>query len=509
MKKTYVLVVMDGFGLSSKTVGNAVKQAKTPNYDFLKNKYPFTTLKASGTDVGLLAGQMGNSEVGHLNLGAGRIVLQDSRNITKSIENGRFYSDKGLKSALDPKKRVHLMGLLSDGAIHSHISHIYALINMAKNQGVKELYLHLFTDGRDSEVKASIDYATQLEKYMKKIGIGEIASVTGRYFAMDREGNYNRTKKTYDALCCGKSQNTARSIFDALVRSHHKGITDEFVEPTVIMRGDSPVATIEDNDNVVFFNFRGDRARQLTAAFSDNKFDRFEAKNFKNLNFTCLTEYDKSLTGAKVIFKRKIMKNTLGAVLAKNKKVQLRVAETTKYAHVTYFFNGGVEEANDGEHRILIPTKKVKTFDLNPSMSAMEIVDIIKNEVPTYEYDFILINFANCDMVGHTGNIKATIKAVETVDTALGQIYKYFNEVGGCVLVTADHGNAEGMLTIEGKIQTAHTLNSVPFILADDEYIGTELIKTGKLANVSATILDLMGITLPREFKEYSLINKE
>jgi 2,3-bisphosphoglycerate-independent phosphoglycerate mutase len=504
MKKTHALIILDGFGLNASEYGNAVKLAKTPNFDYLKNKYPYTTVKAHGENVGLYKGQMGNSEVGHLNLGAGRVVLQDSKKISDLIKSGEFFKNQTLKNVFDTRGAVHLMGLLSSGGVHSEFKHITALIDMAKKQGKKEVFLHLFTDGRDCDPEYSIVLIKKLQAHLNKVGVGKIASAVGRFFAMDRDKNYNRTKLAYDMLVLGKAKTETTNLISAIKQSHKKGITDEFLEPIIVLNDDEPT-TIKDGDSVIFYNFRGDRARQLTTALTSKEFSELETKNLK-INFVGLTEYDVNLKNAKTAFFRQNMKNTLGEVLAKESKTQLRIAETTKYAHVTYFFNGGVEKPNEGEDRILVPTKDVKTFDLLPEMSAKEIVEQVKLAVVENKYDFVLINFANCDMVGHTGDLKAAIRAVEVVDEALGEVFEHFNKMGASVLITADHGNAENMLTKEGKPHTAHTTNLVPLILADDEKINFKLKKGGKLSDITATVLHLMNIKAPKEFEAISLI---
>jgi 2,3-bisphosphoglycerate-independent phosphoglycerate mutase len=505
MKKTYALIVLDGFGLSDLKKGNAVKLAKTPNYDLLKKEYPFTKLKAHGESVGLFKNQMGNSEVGHLNLGAGRIVLQESKKISNLITSGEFFNNKKLKQAFNTKGNVHIMGLLSDGGVHSSLHHLFALIDMAKKQQKNEVYLHLFTDGRDSSPTASINFIKKLQAHLNKVGIGKIASLVGRYYAMDRNNNYDRTKKAYDMLVFNKATNYASDPVSALKNSHNKNVTDEFIKPTIIKQNET---VIKNEDSVIFYNYRGDRARQLSNAFTNNEFNEFKAVKFSNLNFVSLTQYDKNLQNVKVAFEKQNVKNTLGEVLAKNNKTQLRIAETTKYAHVTYFFNGGKEKPNKNEDRILVPTKDVTTFDKLPEMSINEIVNQVKNSVKQNKYNFVLINFANCDMVAHSGNLSATIKAVEATDKALGEVINHFKSINASVIVTADHGNAEKMITKDNNIHTAHTLNTVPFILIDNDYKSFKLKKDGKISDVSATILDLMQVKKPKEFTANSLIVK-
>ncbi|MGD9901163.1 MAG: 2,3-bisphosphoglycerate-independent phosphoglycerate mutase [Spirochaetales bacterium] len=509
MKTTYALIVLDGFGVSKDSYGNAIKMAGAKNFEALQKKYPHTTLNASGESVGLYPGQMGNSEVGHLNLGAGRIVIQDSKRISDAIKDGSFFSNKVLKEAFELKSDLHLMGLLSDGGVHSQLTHIFALLDMAKLYDKKNVYLHLFTDGRDSDTKKSLEFVKMVLSYIKKVGYGKIASICGRYYAMDRDKNYERTEKAYNMLVFGRSEHKSSDPLKAIKESHDKGITDEFIEPIVIEENNEPVAKIKDGDSVILFNFRGDRARQISSTFVNDDFNEFTVKRFKHLNYIGFTEYATSLKNIKTAFTDQDMKNTLGEVLANNNKTQLRVAESTKYAHVTYFFNGGVEEPNKNEDRVLVESKKVATFDLVPQMSAYGIVDVIETEVTKDRYDFVLINFANCDMVGHTGNLEATIEAVKTVDDALGKVMAHFKEIGAVVLVTADHGNAENMLTKEGVLQTAHTTNPVPFILVDDDKIDAKLRKDGVLSDVSATILELMGIKKPKEFTATSLIIKQ
>lgn len=507
MEKQVALIVLDGFGLRKEENGNAVTLANTPNYDSLIKKYPHTTLKAHGEAVGLFKGQMGNSEVGHLNLGAGRIVKQDSKKISDLIKEGSFFKNEVLKNAFKKAGDLHIMGLLSDGGVHSAMEHLYALLEMAKRENKQNVYLHLFTDGRDSSQAASISFVKKVQEQINQVGIGKIVSLIGRFYAMDRDKKYDRIMLAYNMLVYGKAHYYEEDVLTALKNSHKRGVTDEFLEPTIILQNKKAV-TVKEGDSVIFFNYRGDRARELSYAFTEPKFNEFPVKQFKDLYYVGFTQYDASLNNVKVAFLRQNMNNTLGEVLSKNNKTQLRIAETTKYAHVTYFFNGGNETPNKKEDRILINTKDVKTFDLLPEMSAMEIAEKVVEVVKNNNYDFVLINFANCDMVGHTGNLEASIKAVETVDKALGIVVEHFKKLHMSIFVTADHGNAETMVTKEGLPQTAHTLNPVPFILVDDTLVDKKLKRGGKLSDVTATVLDVMGISFPEEFEAVTLLKK-
>ncbi len=507
-----VLIIIDGFGIAPASDTNAVTVANTPNYDRLTKKYPFTTIKCAGNDVGLPDGQMGNSEVGHLNLGAGRIIYQPLTRITKSIKDGDFYSNpalaKAMENAIEHDSSLHLMGLVSDGGVHSHTDHALAAIKMAKERGITKIYMHCFMDGRDTPPSSGLDFIDELEDNMNKLGAGEIASVSGRFWAMDRDNIWERTQTAYDALVLGKGV-TATNANTAIEQSYEKGETDEFVKPTVIIKNDKPIATINENDSVVFFNFRPDRARQLSNAFVTEGFNHFPRKNgFIPLCFVTLTPYDVTFKNVHVGYEPLVYKNTLGEYFGDNNIKQLRIAETQKYAHVTYFFNGGVEVPNHLEDRILIDSPKITTFDLKPSMSAVEVTDAVIEQIENKKYGAIIINFANCDMVGHTGIMEAAVEAVEAVDTCVGRVVDAVQKIGGNLLITADHGNAEVMWDFDLNVPyTAHSPSSpVPFIVVDDDYIGKPLRDDGRLADVAPTMLKLMGLEKPEEMTGESLL---
>jgi len=508
MKKNLVaIIILDGWGLGKEYEGNAVLKARTPNYRLLMENYPSTTLEASGLSVGLPEGQMGNSEVGHLNIGAGRIIYQELTRISKSIENGEFFNKEEFIEAIENCKtnnpKLHVMGLLSDGGVHSHNTHLYAILELARDRGLKDVYVHCFLDGRDVPPQSGKSYLEELENKIKEIGVGKIATVSGRYYAMDRDKRWERIKLAYDALTLGIG-NTAGSAIEIINKSYSKNVTDEFVIPSVIINNGKPVATVDDNDSIIFFNFRPDRARELTRAFVDEEFDGFKREKRVKTYYVCMTEYDKTIENVKVVYKPQNYKNTLGEYISSLGMKQLRIAETEKYAHVTFFFNGGVEKPNEGEDRILIPSPKVATYDLKPEMSAIEVKDEVIRRIRSEEYDFIVLNFANPDMVGHTGDIDAAIKAIETVDTCLGEIVQEIIKVNGKVLITADHGNAEEMLDIDtGSRLTAHTTNRVPCIIVGE---GNVKLREGILADIAPTILDMMNVPIPREMTGTSLI---
>ena len=512
-KKPVVLMVLDGYGLSDRTEGNAIAMANTPVMDKLMKEYPFVKGNASGLYVGLPDGQMGNSEVGHMNIGAGRIIYQDLTRITKAIEDGEFYKNEELLAAMENCKKnnsdLHLFGLLSDGGVHSHISHIYGLLEMAKKNGVSNVYVHAFLDGRDTPPASAKDFVARLEDKMAEIGVGKVASLAGRYYAMDRDNNWDRVKEAYLSLTTGEGKSADNAV-KALEESYAADVTDEFVVPTVITENGKPLSVVKPDDSVIFFNFRPDRAREMTRAFCDDKFTGFERKTgFIPLTFVCFKDYDESIPNKKVAFKKENIKNTFGEFLANHGKKQLRLAETEKYAHVTFFFNGGVEDPNVDEFRLLVNSPKdVATYDLKPEMSApevgMDLVEAIKSD----KYDVIIINFANPDMVGHTGVIPAAIKAVEKVDELVGKAVDAVKDVDGVLFICADHGNAEQLIDEEtGEPFTAHTTNPVPFILvnADPSY---KLREGGCLADIAPTLIELMGMEQPKEMTGKSLLLK-
>ncbi len=509
-KKPVVLMVLDGYGLNDRTEGNAIAMANTPVMDKLMAECPFVKGNASGLAVGLPDGQMGNSEVGHMNIGAGRIIYQDLTRITKAIEDGDFFKNKGLLAAMDNCKKndsdLHLWGLVSDGGVHSHINHLYGLLEMAKKEGLKKVYVHAFLDGRDTPPASGKDYLEQLQKKMDEIGVGKIASISGRYYAMDRDNNWDRVQKAYDSLVKGEGVKATCPIC-AMKDSYANDVTDEFVLPTVITDEDGqPLSLVKDNDSVIFFNFRPDRAREITRAFCDDKFTGFE-RDFLHITYVCFKDYDETIPNKIIAFEKEEIHNTLGEYLAKMGKKQLRLAETEKYAHVTFFFNGGVEEPNTDEFRLLVNSPKdVATYDLKPEMSApevgMDLVEAIKSD----KYDVIVINFANPDMVGHTGVIPAAVKAVEKVDSLVGEAVDAVKEVGGVLFICADHGNAEKMIDYEtGKPHTAHTTNPVPFILVNADS-DMKLREGGCLADIAPTLLEIMGLEQPAEMTGKSLI---
>ncbi len=508
-KKTTVLMILDGYGLSDSVKGNAIAQAKTPVMDKLMAECPFVKGNASGLAVGLPDGQMGNSEVGHLNMGAGRIVYQDLTKITKSIQDGDFFENKALLDACANAKEhdsaLHMFGLVSDGGVHSHNTHIYGLLELAKRQGLKKVYVHCFLDGRDTPPESGKEYVEALETEMKKIGVGEIATVSGRYYAMDRDNRWDRVEKAYLALTKGEGE-TTESAPAGIQASYENGVTDEFVLPTVVTKDGAPVATIKDGDSVVFFNFRPDRAREMTRVFCADNFDGFDRGERVKTEFVCFTEYDVTIPNKKVAFVKEEITNTFGEYLAKNHMTQARIAETEKYAHVTFFFNGGVEEPNEGETRILVKSPKVATYDLKPEMSAYEVCDKLTGAIRSGDYDVIVINFANPDMVGHTGVEAAAIQAIEVVDECVGKAVDAVKETDGVMFICADHGNAEKLIDEEtGEPFTAHTTNPVPFILfnADPAY---SLREGGCLADIAPTLLELMGMEQPKEMSGTSLL---
>ena len=502
-------MILDGYGLSEKTKGNAVAEASTPVMDKLMAEYPFVRGNASGMAVGLPEGQMGNSEVGHLNMGAGRIVYQDLTKITKSIQDGDFFENEALLAACENVKKndsaLHLYGLVSDGGVHSHNTHIYGLLKLAKRQGISKVYVHCFLDGRDTPPESGKEYVQELSDKMKEIGVGEIASVMGRYYAMDRDNRWDRVELAYNALVKGEG-NTCEDAVEAVQKSYDDGKTDEFVVPAVITKDGKPVATIKDNDSIIFFNFRPDRAREITRAFCADEFDGFDRGERIHTTYVCFTEYDVTIPNKLVAFHKTEITNTFGEFLAANHMTQARIAETEKYAHVTFFFNGGVEEPNPGEDRILVKSPKVATYDLKPEMSAYEVCDKLVEAIRSQKYDVIIINFANPDMVGHTGVEAAAIKAIEAVDECVGKAVDAIKEVDGQMFICADHGNAEQLIdeTI-GEPFTAHTTNQVPFILVNaDQAYG--LREGGCLADIAPTLIEMMGMKQPKEMTGTSLL---
>ena len=510
-KKPTVLMILDGYGLNNNQKGNAVAEAKTPVMDKLMSEYPFVKGYASGLAVGLPDGQMGNSEVGHLNMGAGRIVYQELTKITKSIQDGDFFENKALLAACENVKKndsaLHLMGLVSDGGVHSHIEHIFGLLELAKRQGLKKVYVHCFLDGRDTPPASGKEYVEQLEAKMKELGVGEVASVMGRYYAMDRDNRWDRVEKAYRAIAHGEGEK-AISGPAGIQASYDEDTTDEFVLPTVVEKNGAPLATVKENDSIIFFNFRPDRAREITRTFCDDKFEGFDRGERIKTTFVCFTEYDVTIENKLVAFVKEEIKNTFGEFLAKNGLKQARIAETEKYAHVTFFFNGGVEEPNEGEDRILVKSPKVATYDLKPEMSAYEVCDKLVGAIESDKYDVIIINFANPDMVGHTGVEEAAIKAIEAVDECVGKAVDAIKKVDGQMFICADHGNAEQLIDYEsGEPFTAHTTNPVPFILvnADPAY---KLREGGCLADIAPTLIELMGMKQPAEMTGKSLLVK-
>ena len=503
-----VLVILDGWGLSEETVGNAVVCAKKPNMEYYMNNYPHTSLGCAGEDVGLPVGQMGNSEVGHLNMGAGRVVYQELTRISRDIREGTFFNNPVLLEAVQYARQrgttLHLMGLLSDGGVHSHIEHLFALLELARDQGLKKVFVHAFLDGRDVPPANAKQYIVDLEEKMRLLETGAVATVTGRYYAMDRDNRWERTQRAYLTLVQGEGV-TADTAITAVEEAYRRGENDEFVQPTMILdRHNRPVATVQDGDAVIFFNFRPDRARQITRAFIDEEFTGFDRIQHPKVHYVCMTLYDATIE-APVAFRPQVLVNTLGEVISYHNLKQLRLAETEKYAHVTFFFNGGVEPPNPGEDRILIPSPKVDTYDLQPEMSAAKVTDAFLAKLAEKKYHFFIINYANPDMVGHTGVFNACVQAVETVDACLGQLVEAVCRVKGTVIITADHGNADQMLDEDGGPHTAHTTRQVPFILINDSMRDVSLA-SGRLEDVAPTILDIMGIEKPAGMTGRSLI---
>jgi 2,3-bisphosphoglycerate-independent phosphoglycerate mutase len=510
MKKPLLLMILDGWGINPGSLHNAVALARTPNLNRLLEEYPHTAINCSGMAVGLPEGQMGNSEVGHLNIGAGRVVYQDLTRITKSILDGDFFSNQVLLDCIRRTKssggRLHLAGLLSDGGVHSHNTHLYALLELARKEGLQDVFVHCLLDGRDTPPQSGSDYLAQLEGEISRIGLGKIATVTGRYYAMDRDNRWDRVEKAYNAMVHGLGELSASSK-DAIEQSYAAKIHDEFVLPTVICEHGAPVGQVLDGDGFIFFNFRSDRAREITRALALDDCDGFARGSRPGLaDYVCMTEYDATF-GLPIAFGPEELTNILGGVLSEAGLKQLRIAETEKYAHVTFFFNGGVEPPFPGEDRALIPSpKEVATYDQKPEMSAYLVTDKLMKLLELDQYDVIVLNFANCDMVGHTGVESAAVKAVEAVDASAGRVVTRILELGGAVLITADHGNAEQMQGENGEPFTAHTTNPVWLVLVDDRCKGVTLREGGCLADIAPTMLKMLGIEKPREMTGESLI---
>lgn len=502
MKKPLILMILDGFGIAPES-GNAIKAAKKPNIDKLFAENPLTQIGASGMDVGLPDGQMGNSEVGHTNIGAGRIVYQELTRITKTINEDKLKDNEAIVSAMDKALEngtaLHLMGLLSDGGVHSHNTHLYGILELAKKKGLEKVYIHAFLDGRDVPPSSAADFVQACVDKTEEIGVGKIATVMGRYYAMDRDNRWERVEKAYAAMVYGEGVEAECPVC-AVKNSYKEDVTDEFVVPSVVKGG----ATIQPNDSVIFFNFRPDRAREITRTLVDPDFNGFERKKgFFPVNFVCMTQYDATMPNVDVAFKPQVLTNTLGEYISDKGMAQLRIAETEKYAHVTFFFNGGVEKQYPGEDRILVKSPSVATYDLQPEMSAYEVTDKLVPAIKSGKYDMIILNFANCDMVGHTGVFDAAVKAVEAVDECVGKVVDAIREMGGVALITADHGNADKMVDTDGEPFTAHTTNPVPFCVIGYD---CELKDGGRLADIAPTMLQILGLPQPEEMDGTSLI---
>lgn len=503
-KKPLALIIMDGFGYNESDYGNAIAAAKTPNLTALMEKYPNTLIGASGMDVGLPDGQMGNSEVGHTNIGAGRIVYQELTRITKSIKDGDFFTKEAFVKAIENCKKndstLHFFGLMSDGGVHSHNTHLYGLLELAKKNGLTKVYIHCFMDGRDVPPTSGKDFIAELEAKCKEIGVGKIASVMGRYYAMDRDNRWERVEKAYAAMVYGEGVENANAV-DVMEKSYAEGVTDEFVVPAVVDKN----GVISANDSVVFFNFRPDRAREITRTFVDDDFNGFERRNGRfPLYYVCMTQYDATMPNVDIAFRPEGLTNTFGEYIASKGLSQLRIAETEKYAHVTFFFNGGVEASFENEDRALINSPKVATYDLQPEMSAYLVADEVVNRINSDKYDVIILNYANCDMVGHTGVFDAAVKAVEAVDECVGKTVDAILAKGGCALITADHGNADKMYEPDGSPFTAHTTNLVPFICVGAGDV--KLREGGVLADLAPTMLKLLDLPQPEEMSGKSII---
>ena len=507
-KRTTMLMILDGFGINEKTEGNAVKLAKIPYLRNLLSENPNTIIHTSGNDVGLPDGQMGNSEVGHTNIGAGRIIYQDLAKITKEIEEGDFFSKTEFVNAIENCKangtKLHIMGLLSDGGVHSHNRHLYGLLELAKRKDFEDVYVHCFMDGRDTPPASGESYLQDLENKMKEKGIGKIASISGRFYAMDRDKRWERVEKAYDAIVRGEGAKS-NSAIEAIEESYRQEVFDEFVVPTVITnKNGEAIAKIEENDSVIFFNFRPDRAREITRSIVDSDFDGFKT-DYKPTYFVCMTPYDATLPNVKIAYPKEEIKNTFGEYISNRGLTQLRIAETEKYAHVTFFFNGGEEKQYPGEERILVPSPKVETYDLKPEMSAYEVTEKVVDAINSEKFDAIILNFANPDMVGHTGSLEAACKALEAIDECVHKVVDAIKEHNGTLLITADHGNCEQMIDYEtGEPHTAHTTNPVP--LAGINLPGNKKLKEGRLADLAPTLLDIMELEKPDEMTGESLL---
>ena len=502
MKTPTTLIIMDGFGTGAQSAGNAIANAPTPNLDRIFAECPGCRLSASGLDVGPPEGQMGNSEVGHTNIGAGRVVFQDLPHISRDIQSGEFFKNTAYTEAMENCREwgsaLHLMGLLSDGGVHSHITHLFALLQMAREQGIEKVYVHCFLDGRDVPPTSGKHFVEQLQAKLQQLGVGQIATVMGRYYAMDRDKRWDRLQRAYDAMVCGQAPYEPDPAA-AVQKSYDAGVTDEFMEPVVCAKG----AQFQDNDSVIFFNFRPDRAREITRTMVDEDFtDVQRTTGFVPVHFVCTTEYDATMPNVTVAYPRQKLENIFGEYISKLGLTQLRIAETEKYAHVTFFFNGGVEQVFPGEDRVLIASPKVATYDLKPEMSAYEVMEEAVRRILSGAYDVIILNFANCDMVGHTGIYEAACKAVTTVDECVAKVVEATSKMGGISLITADHGNAERMIDTDGEPFTAHTTNPVPFYI-----VGANVrLRDGRLADIAPTMLDLMGLEKPAEMDGETLI---
>ena len=512
-RKTYALIILDGYGERAESADNAIRLDGSKYISEYRKEYPSTLIQASGMDVGLPEGQMGNSEVGHLNIGAGRIVYQELTRITKAIDDGDFFENEAFLRAMnhvkEKKSKLHVMGLCSDGGVHSHLNHLYALLRMAKQQHIEQVYIHCFMDGRDTPPNSGIEYIRQIEAEIAKEGMGKIATISGRYYAMDRDNRWDRVEKAYQAIVDGEGAEAA-SAEEAMIHSYDANVFDEFVIPTVIMDKGKPSATIDHDDSVIFFNFRPDRARELTRAFQDPKFEGFERKKgMLRLMYVTFTQYDATFAniGVNMAYSPQTLDHTLGAYLADLGKTQFHIAETEKYAHVTFFFNGGVEEPYQGEDRCLVPSPKVATYDLQPEMSANEVADKAVEAIESGKYDIMILNFANPDMVGHTGNLEAAEKAIHAVDACAHRVIEAIRANGGECLVTADHGNSETMVDpVSGEPFTAHTTNPVPLIYINDADKSAKLRADGRLADLAPTLLTMMGLPVPAEMTGKTLI---